>query len=211
MREFIYYSRSAPTSGKFVGEDLQKAGRLDIAVHTIIAAFFLSHKLRDDVRLHLVFTGMPDPPKHLEFFPVTEGKTGIDKIYLNKKDVSSIIRRMLYKYKEGEKTEVFPGYWVEKKGFLDLVNNLKDEGRDIFILDEKGEDIREAELGDNPVFILGDHLGLPDKELKRLKRICKPVTIGPKTYFASQTVAVVNNEIDRREDRKKARLENNNS
>ncbi|MBX4196894.1 hypothetical protein KW805_04875 [Candidatus Pacearchaeota archaeon] len=199
MREFIYYSRSAPTSGNF-GDDLMKAGRIDIAIHTVIAAFFLSHKIRTDTTLHLIFAGMPDPPKHLEMKPVLEGETGVDKIYLNKKDVGSIIKKMLYKYRKGEKHEVFPGYWIEKKGFLELANELNDSGRSLYILDADGEDIRTANIAENPVFILGDHLGLPAKELKRLKKICTSVSIGKRTYFASQTVAIVNNEIDRRID-----------
>lgn len=200
MREFMYYSRTAPTAGNYIKDDLMKAGRLDIAVHTVIAAFFLSHQLRNDVRLHLVFAGPPTPSRHLELMPVTEGKTGEDKIYLNKKDVATIIKKMLYKYKEGKKNEVFPGYWVEKKGFMELVKELNEEKRNLYILDADGEDIRKAEIGNDPIFILGDHLGLPDKEYKRLKTLCKPVSIGKRTYFASQTVAIVNNELDRRED-----------
>ncbi|MEK6825351.1 MAG: tRNA (pseudouridine(54)-N(1))-methyltransferase TrmY [Nanoarchaeota archaeon] len=199
MREFIYYSRTAPTSGSYVTEDLQRSGRIDIAVHTVIATFFLSHKIRTDTKLHLCFAGPPDPPKHLELKPVTEGKTGIDKIYLAKKDVSGVLKKMLYKCREGEKKEVFPGFWIEKKGFLEIVKELSEEGRNIYILDPKGEDIRTADIKENPIFILGDHRGLPLKELKRLKTFCIPVTIGPKIYFASQTLAVVNNEIDRRE------------
>src|SRR3989344_5464251 len=146
MRSFIYYSRTAPTSGGKIKEDLMKAGRLDIAVHTVIASFFLSHKIRTDTTLHLVFAGAPDPSKHLELTPVTEGQTGIDKIYLSKTDVSTIIKKMLYKYREGEKKEVFPGYWVEKKGFLEVVKDLETQGRNIYILDPKGEDIRTAEI-----------------------------------------------------------------
>ena len=49
------------------------------------------------------------------------------------------------------------------------------------------------------VFVIGDHEGLPKKELRRLKEISKKVSIGPYTYFASQTIAVVNNELDYRE------------
>jgi tRNA (pseudouridine54-N1)-methyltransferase len=105
---------------------------------------------------------------------------------------------MLYKYKQGMKNEVFPGYWVEKKNFMQLVEEIHNEGKKLYVLDPKGEDIRDIEIEDNPVFILGDHRGLPDKEYKRLSKICKPVTIGPNTYFASQTVAIVNNELDRR-------------
>jgi tRNA (pseudouridine54-N1)-methyltransferase len=198
MREFIYYSRTAPTAGHYIKEDLQESGRIDIAVHTVIAAFFLSHKIRTDVKLHMLFAGPPDPVKHLELLPKTEGKTGVDKIYLGKKDVSTILKKMLFKYKQGIKNEVFPGYWIEKKNFMQLVDEISKEGKKIFILDPDGEDIRKIEIPNNPVFILGDHKGLPDKEYKRLAKICIPVTIGPKTYFASQTIAIVQNELDRR-------------
>jgi tRNA (pseudouridine54-N1)-methyltransferase len=199
MRSFIYYSRTAPTSGSYIKEDLQDSGRIDIAIHSVIATFFLSHKMRTDTRLHLIFAGPPTPPRHLEIKPVTEGKTGIDKIYLAKSNVSKVLKKMLYKYREGEKYEVFPGFFIEKKGFLELVKELDKQGKNLFILDPKGEDIRKAKISPDPIFVLGDHLGLPAKELKRLKTICKPVTIGPKTYFASQTIAIVNNELDRRE------------
>lgn len=200
MREFIYYSRTAPTSGKYITENLQKSGRIDIAIHTVIASFFLSHKIRTDTKLHLVFAGPPTPPRHLLLQPATEGKTGVDKIYISKTNVSAILKKMLYKHKENQNNEVFPGFWIEKKSFLQLVNEMDKQHRNIYILDPKGEDIRKVKIKPNPVFILGDHKGLPHKELKRLKKLCQPVTIGKKTYFASQTIAVVNNEIDRREE-----------
>jgi tRNA (pseudouridine54-N1)-methyltransferase len=200
MREFIYYSRTAPTAGNYIKDNLQESGRIDIAIHTVIASFFLSHKIRTDTKLHMIFAGPPTPPRHLEIFPVTEGKTGIDKIYLAKTNVSAVLKKMLYKYREDEKHEVFPGFWIEKKGFLELVQDLAEEGRNIYLLDDEGEDIRTSEIKENPIFILGDHKGLPDKEFKRLRKMCKTVSIGKRTYFASQTVAVVNNEIDRRED-----------
>lgn len=200
MREFIYYSRTAPTSGSYVNErDLYESGRLDIPIHSIIAAFFLSYKIRTDVKMNLIFGGPPDPVKHLALQPVTEGKTDLHKIYINKKNVGGILKKMLYKYREGERREVFPGFWIQKKGFLELVKELYEEGRNLYVLDEGGEDIRTTELGKDPIFILGDHRGLPTKELNRFKTMCKAVSIGPRVYFASQTIAVVNNELDRRE------------
>ncbi len=198
MRSFIYYSRTAPTSGGKIKEDLQKAGRLDIAIHTVIASFFLSHKIRTDTTLHLVFAGAPDPTKHLELKPETEGKTGTDKIYINKSNISQIIKKMLYKYKPDTKNEVFPGFHIEKKSFLQVVNELSKD-HELYILDAKGTDIRSLDIKPNPIFILGDHVGLPGKELKRLKSIATPVSIGPQKYFASQTVAIVHNELDRRQ------------
>ncbi len=196
MREFIYFSQKAPTTGNF-GSDLMKAGRMDIAVHTVIAAFFLSNAIREDTKLHLIFAGMPDPQKHLEMQPVVDGEQGVS---ISKKDVSGLIKRMLYKYKKGRRVETFPGYFVEKKSFLHVIQELQDDGKDIYVLDKKGEDIRKVKIGGNPVFVLGDHEGIPKKELKRLKKKVIPVSIGKKQYFASQTVAIVNNELDRREE-----------
>lgn len=210
MRSFLYYSSTAPTKGNFP-TDLMKAGRLDIALHTIISSFFLSHKFRTDVKLHLCFAGLPDPPKHLELKPVTEGETGVDKIYLNKKDILRVIKKMLYKYKEGVKNEVFPGYWVEKKSLLKVAEELRQNGENLYLLDKKGEDIRKVEIKENPVFILGDHLGLPSKELKRLKSVCTPVSLGKQLYFASQSVTIVNHELDRREESETRQSDYNNS
>jgi len=192
MRHFVYFSRSAVTSGKALSQgDLMKAGRMDIAIHVIISAFFLSHSFREDVKLHLIFYGMPDPPKHIEIQIKPE-------LSISKKDIANLIRKILYKYKEGKKKEVFPGCFVEKKSFLNVIEELKKQNKEIFILDKKGEDIREVEIPDNSVFIIGDHKGLPSKELKRLKKIAKLISIGPKMYFASQAVSIVNNELDRR-------------
>jgi tRNA (pseudouridine54-N1)-methyltransferase len=195
MKHFIYFSAKAATSGKALsrgGGNLIKAGRMDIAIHSLIQGIFLSHDFRKDVKFHFVFYGMPDPPKHIEI----QVK---DETLISKKDVAGLIKKILYKYQEGKKTEVFPGCFVEKKSLLNVAEELEEIGNQIFILDKKGEDIRKIDISNSCVFILGDHEGLPRKELKRLKKIATPVSIGNKTYFASQTVAVVNNELDRRD------------
>ncbi len=188
MRQFVYFSKNAATSGNF--GDLMKAGRMDIAIHSFIQGVFLSHDFRKDVKFHFIFYGMPDPPKHIEI-------QIRDELDISKKDVGNLIKKILYKYREGKKTEVFPGCFVEKKSLLNVVEELK-ENSEIFLLDGKGKDIRDAKIPDNSVFILGDHDGIPQKEMKRLKKIATSVSVGPKTYFASQVVAVVNNELDRR-------------
>ncbi len=190
MKHFVYFSNSAATSGKALSGNLMKAGRMDIAIHSLIQGLFLSHDFRKDVKFHFIFYGQPDPPKHIEI----QVKEGLD---ISKKDVAGLIQKILYKYKEGQKTEVLSGCFIEKKSFLKVAEELA-EKNSIFILDKKGKDIRNAEIDDNCVFILGDHEGLPQKELRRLKQISESVSVGPKTYFASQTIAVVNNELDRR-------------
>jgi len=190
MRHFVYFSSSAATSGKALsGGDLMKAGRMDIAIHSFIQGVFLSHGFRKDTTFHFVFYGMPDPPKHIEI-------TVTDELEISKKDVGNLIKKILYKGREGEKTGVFPGCFVEKKSFLKVVEELIEKGIECFILEKNGESIRKVKIPENSCFILGDHDGLPKKEMKRLKKSLTPVSVGPKMYFASQTVAVVNNELD---------------
>ena len=191
MREFIYFLTHARTSGNFDTSELMSAGRMDIAIHAIIAAFFLSHNIRDNVKMHLIFYGMPDPPKHIEI----DSSKGVD---MSKKDIANLIKKLLYKYKEGKKTEPIEGCTIEKKSLLKVIEELKQEGKEIYVLDKRGEDIRKVKIGKNPVFLLGDQDGFPLKELKRLKDLCTMVSIGKQTYFASHTLAIVQNELDRR-------------
>jgi len=203
MRHFVYFSAKARTTGNFDTSKLMDAGRMDIAIHCIINAFFISNKLRDNVKVHLIFYGAPDPPKHIEMKPTdkrfstedTEGHWD-----LSKKDVAGLIKRILFKYKPGKKVEAYSGYFVEKKSLLKVIEELHESGKKIYILDKKGDDIREVkfEESEDQVFLLGDHEGLPQKELKRLKEIFTPITVGPQMYLASQVVTIVNNELDRR-------------
>lgn len=190
MRHYIYFSKSAVTSGKALSQsDLMKAGRMDIAIHSFIQGVFLSHGFRENVKFHFVFYGMPDPPKHIEI--------QIDpELEISKKDIGNMIKKILYKYKEGEKTNPLPGCFVEKKSLIKVVEELNEQGNEIFILEKRGEDIREAKIPEECAFLFGDHEGLPKKELKRLKQIATPVSVGPLMYFASQTIAIVNNELD---------------
>ncbi len=191
MRHFVYFSSSAQTSGNFNVKELMKAGRMDIIMHVIINSFFLSHRLRNDVKLHLVFYGQPDPPKHIELSIRPE-------LEMSKKDIANLIKKILYKYKEGKKMEVLPSCFIEKKSFLKVIEELMNQGKEIFILDKKGEGLRKVKIPKDPVFILGDQEGLPKKELKRLKGLAKKVSVGNRVYFSSQVITIVNNELDLR-------------
>ncbi|MCX6748626.1 MAG: tRNA (pseudouridine(54)-N(1))-methyltransferase TrmY [Candidatus Pacearchaeota archaeon] len=202
MRHIVYYSSKARTSGNF--DDLMKAGRMDIVCHVVVNAFFLSNSLREDVKLHLVFAGPPDPVKHIEIqVRSNDGlpKTGNDvgSLDISKKDVAGLIKRMLYKYKEGKKTEVFSGCWIEKRPLLKVIKDLEEQGLEIYVLDKQGENIRDLKFEKDAVFVLGDHEGLPRAELKRLKQQAKLISLGKRMYFASQSVTILNHELDMRE------------
>ena len=188
----MYYSRSAVTSGNLIKDDLKKAGRMDIVCNVFISAFFVSNQMRPDVRLHMIFEGPPNAPRHLVF-------ESNEDMPVSKKDVAGLIKRMLYKSpdREGLK-EIFPGAWIEKKSFEKVIDELNEKGKNIFLLSKKGRDIREIQLNGNEVFILGDHEGFPASKKKFLKKI-ERVSVGPKILFASQTITIVHNEVDREE------------
>ena len=195
MREFIFFSKKAHTSGKF--KNLMSAGRLDIVCHVLIMAFFVSNAIRKDIKLNLFFYGPPDPPKHLII--MNTDKTGKNFVTISKKDVAGLIKRMLFKYKKGKKVEVFPGCFIEKKTFANFVEEISNQGKVIYLLDSKGKDIRKIKIENNPIFIFGDHEGIPKQELKKIKKMVKKVSIGNIKYFSSQVLTVIQNELDRRE------------
>ena len=190
VREFIYYSKNAITTGKFDLSNLMKAGRMDIACNVIIATFFLSHDMRKDVKLHMIFDGPPSPPMHLIF-------EYDEEMSISKKNVAGLIKKMLYKCpkEQGSVVKVFPGCSIEKKSFEALIKELDKQGKNIFVLGERGQDIRKLKLAGNEVFVLGDHDGFPGKE-KFVKNIEK-ISVGPRVLFASQVLVLINNEIDR--------------
>ncbi len=195
MREFVYFSNKARTSGNFPIDRLMDAGRMDIAVHVLINAFFLSHNIRENTKLHLLFNGPPNPPQHIILFPNGERTSG--KITLSKKDVANLIKKMLYKGKNDKRIVVEQGYEIEKKSLFKVLDELAKDGSEIYILDKKGEDIRNFKFKENSVFVLADQEGFNKKEIKKLKDFGTPVSVGNKTYFASQVVTIVNNELDR--------------
>ena len=191
MREFVYYSRSAVTAGNMIKDNLMQAGRMDIVCNVIISVFFISNKMRDDVKLHLVFDGPPHAPRHL----VLESN---EEMPISKKNVAGLIKRMLYKSPTTEGLlEVFPGASIEKKSFEKLIKALDKDGKDVLLLDGKGVDVREADLNKQPVFIIGDHEGFPKDKKRFLKSIDK-ISVGPEVLFASQVVTILHNEVDRK-------------
>jgi tRNA pseudouridine-54 N-methylase len=190
MREFVYYSKSAVTAGNLIKDDLKKAGRMDIVCNFVVACFFTSNAMREDVKLHLIFDGGPNNPRHI----VLESN---EDMPISKKNVAGLIKRMLYKAKDEEGLrEIVPGASIERKCFEKLLKELDREGKDVLLLSGKGKDIRGKSL-ENAVFVIGDHEGFAAGMKKFLKRV-DGVSVGPKILFASQVATILHNEMDRK-------------
>ncbi|MCE8422522.1 MAG: hypothetical protein J5U16_01150 [Candidatus Methanoperedens sp.] len=181
MREFILYSRTGRTDPRF--HNLKDAGRLDVVYQCILMSLFASHAIRRDVVFHAILGGAPDPP--LEF--VVDGRELRD-VHVDEHTWENIMRKVL-------SGTSHPGIHVNKKSLQRLVK----EKSNIFVLEESGESIRTIDLGSDPVFVLGDQVGLPKKDEEFILRYGKKVSLGGRAYLASACIGIINYILDQRE------------
>jgi tRNA (pseudouridine54-N1)-methyltransferase len=178
MIEFILFSRKGRTDGKF--RNLREAGRLDIVYQCLLSGFFISGAIRRDVIFHVVLCGPPKPPIHL----IIDGRY-IKNVRTDEETWKIIFKRIL-------SGRSHPGIKLKKESFQEVVKNKKD----VFVLEEKGMNISKIEFRDNPVFVLGDHIGLPKKDEQFALRKGIRISIGKKPYLASTCVDVINYLLD---------------
>ncbi len=181
MREFILYSRTGRTDSRF--HSLREAGRLDVVYQSILMALFRSHAVRRDVVFHALLGGPPAPPLELV---VDGGK--LSDVRTDECTWEEILRRVL-------SGKTHPGIYVKKNSLQQLIR----EKTNIFVLEESGESIRTIDLGTDPVFVLGDQVGLPKKDEEFVLRYGIKVSIGQKAYLASACVCIINYILDLRE------------
>ncbi|MEM2103839.1 MAG: tRNA (pseudouridine(54)-N(1))-methyltransferase TrmY [Candidatus Bathyarchaeia archaeon] len=184
MREFILYSRLGRTDAKW--RNLHDAGRLDIVHECIVASLFLSHAIRKDVVFNAVLNGPPSPPLHLK----VEGLT-LHDVRTDQLTWTTILKKVLA-------GGTHPGVVAEKLSFEALLRD-KAKHHPIYVLEEDGAAISEIEMMENPVFILGDHVGLPKKVEDYTLRFGRKVSLGKKPYLASTCIAVLNYIMDVKE------------
>lgn len=196
MPAFVVVGHRAVTDGNFSLNDLPgSTGRLDILIRCVTASFFLSHGLRRNVETYLVLQGEPEPPKTLRF-------AGAELKYLNpdERSTASLIRTALMQNPGREndgKREVqsTPGIYVSRGGLPETLEKMKE--KPVFLLDENGENIRDKNIPEDAVFILGGQLDLTENEVELVMKLNPDVvSLGPKKLHASHCITVVLNHID---------------
>ncbi len=195
MREFILLASRARTSPDFDLFNLKEAGRMDLVCRAVSSAFFTSDNLRTDTILNVVLNGPDYPPKIITF-----SGNSLRNIYPDEISIAGYILQALKKGKNlklNEQIDVTDGVKISKKSFEAQVKE-KSSDKKLIYLNDKGEDIRDIELKDDFVFILGDNLGLPKKTEKFLDRLnAKKVKLGSVSLFSSHAIILVHNEFDR--------------
>lgn len=183
MRQFVLYSRQGRTDSRF--KSLREAGRLDVVQECIVASLFLSHGLRRNVVFYALLSGPPSPPLMLEI----DGATLRD-VRTDQETWCRILKKVL-------SGKSHPGIKIEKRSFQDLLKEKAAETT-IYVLEEGGKDISEVDIASNPLFVLGDHVGLPRRVEGFTLRYGEKVSLAKQPYLAASCITVLNYLLDRR-------------
>lgn len=177
MREYVLYSRIGQTDSHF--KSLYNAGRLDIVYECIVASFFQSHSIRKDVTFHAILNGPPNPPLHIQI----EGQTLFD-VRTDQGTWTKLLKNTL----EGRP---HPGIAMNRTSYEALIKTKAKEST-IYVLEEHGKNINETIIRENPLFIVGDHIGLPKVTEKFTLRYGEKLSIGKQPYLAAQCITILN-------------------
>ena len=193
MRTFILFARKAKTDSDFNLEDLPgSGGKMDTVCRFITASLWVSHGMRRDTDVYLVLNGPPNPPVTIRFI----GET-IKRVDPNERGLAIWIKKALDLVKGRKGKEWYnlqDGIQVSRKSFQEIVKAHSE--RPIYVLEERGKNIENIEVEEDPVFILGDHIGMSRKDEKFALRYGEKVSIGKQKYFASACCTIINFILD---------------
>jgi tRNA (pseudouridine54-N1)-methyltransferase len=150
-----------------------------------VASLFLSHGLRRNVVFHALLSGPPSPPLLLEI----DGATLRD-VRTDQETWKRVLKKVLSR-------KSHPGLKIEKKSFQALLKEKADE-TSIYVLEEDGKDVFDTDIGKNPLFVLGDHIGLPKKVEGFALRYGKKVSLAKQPFLAASCITILNYLLDRK-------------
>lgn len=175
MRVFIVKANEAHTDYDFSLKDLPgTSGRIDLICRALNSAFHLSHSFRKNVRVYVTLLGPPSPPKTIRFEgPKLRPKIlNPDELSIAKVIIKALNAGKNLKGSSTKELEVLPGVYVSNMTFEDVIR--KNIRMNLYVLEEGGADIMKVKFPRNNVaFILGDHIGLSEEDLKTLEGIAK--------------------------------------
>jgi tRNA (pseudouridine54-N1)-methyltransferase len=196
MITFVLRARAAPTDPDAFLAEVGRDAHTEIVAHTLMNALFVAQSHRDDVVVYLVLESTADFSRTITFTAAELSNIGGFHEAALLEKVADALRASVGMSKEQLK-QVEPGITVQTLSFERLIKQLA-EDHQLYMLDIKGQSVREVEFKENPCFILTDHIPMPKKSFNTLKRFgTEKINLGPKMLFASQCVVLIHNELDR--------------
>jgi tRNA (pseudouridine54-N1)-methyltransferase len=195
MRRFVVIGARATASADFLLGDIPgTSGRIDVLLRCLRASLLVSHGVRRDTLVYLVLLGGARAPCTLR----VEGATA-RFLRPDERSLAVLVQKSLAA-RTGSRhfVTVRPGVSVADAGFDAVLADVP--SGDFYLLDEAGDDIRDAPLDPrDATFVLGDHLGLDDQARAQLSSLgARTLRVGPVSVHADDAIAVVTNELDRR-------------
>jgi len=195
MPTFVLRARAASTDPRVFLEGVGQEAHSEILAHTLMNAMFVAQGHRDDVVVHLVLESTRDYSRTVTLV-ASELRDigGFDEQAL----LALVVRALAASQGMGKEQEkaVAPGLSVRTLSFERLVQTLADTHQ-LYVMDKKGDDIRDVTLAANACFLLTDHIPMPRKSFNSLKRLgAEKISLGPKMLFASQCVVLIHNQLD---------------
>jgi tRNA (pseudouridine54-N1)-methyltransferase len=191
MRQFLVTGHDVPTTPDFSLDDLAGgAGRLDVLCRCVNSAFFLSHAIRESVRVHLVLS---------DAFTVTFDGTDLRRLNPDERSTAALVRTALEHREDAighMPAESSPGVTIRRMGFEDT---LTDAARDATVVElhEDGDPVVDVDPPADPLFVLSDHHDFTDDEADLLAETAdRRVRLGPELLHADHAITVAHNYLD---------------
>ena len=156
MRVFILRARRMPTAAESLEKHLGGYSHFEIIAHTLISALFVSRDVRSNVLVYVVCEGPPDPPRVIGF----DSRALFMLPGFDERAILSIFERALRESEHlgREQTrQIDDGLTVGRTSFEHLVRSLGAR-QGVYVLDRRGQDIREVAFPEECCFILTDHM-----------------------------------------------------
>ncbi|EMA46960.1 tRNA (pseudouridine(54)-N(1))-methyltransferase TrmY [Halococcus saccharolyticus] len=191
MRQFVVSGHDAPTTADFSLDDLAGgAGRLDVLCRCVNSAFFLSHDLRENVRVWLVLAD--------EFAVRFEGGE-LRRLNPDERSTAALIRNALDSREEAighMEVESSPGVFLSRRGFEPVLEKVAEEST-VVALHEDGDPVGEIDPPEEPAFVLSDHRDFADDETGLLEGVADTrVRLGPERLHADHAITIAHNWLD---------------
>ena len=194
VRKFAIIGHRAPSSGKINLNDLAgSAGRIDVLARAVNTALFLSHGIREDTDLTLHLLGGPGPARRILF----EGSR-LRGVYPDERAIAGQIGKALKEPSPaiGQFAELHTGFWHSGGGIEQTINEWKNEGVRIFVLDASGIPFSTNEHSSDSIgFVLSDDQPFTESELKCLDGLEK-VSLGKNWLQGNACISILHHYLD---------------
>ena len=191
MRQFVVIGHDAPTTPAFPLEDLAgAAGRLDVLCRCVTSAFFLSHAIREAVRVHLVLS---------DTYTVTFEGSDLRRLNPDERSTAALIRNALEEREEAighVPVETSPGVSLTRRGFEATLAEAARDGT-VVQLHEDGTPVVDVDPPTDPVFVLSDHHEFDAGETSHIESHAEHrLSLGPEPLHADHAITVAHNYLD---------------